>query len=522
MFNVLTSPLPALRPFPEGFENTRLHTVWHTIREDIFFLIDCEPLRPLYSDIGRSSTPVNVLLLLAVIAKMEHKSLKVFCRDLPGNLNAQYAVRAECLAALPSESTVKRFGRLITRYNKENQTDLLELTVSRLSISLTTRMGLVREQARIDTVMVNIYATTLSRYQLIYVCTAKLVRVLAKAGVTLPDRLQHFTDDGDFNFMTYHNTTDSEETKMELLLEDAVTARTLCGKSVRETSEYQTLERCLREQTFTGEDGKLHLRKKGDKALNSGILQSDVDPDATYRSKRGEEHRGYSLCVIDISNGRHHLVIAYCVFPNNVSDGEIASKLLSMLPPQDVAVTLVADGGFVGEMLKKIAQEKGWKIVNTDLPGRKTADCFADTQFNDAGTELYSCPNGKAPDHFSYYEKTESVTGWFTKDACEGCPLKEQCHPKEQKQFYVRRFSVKQKNRALSQRNRSTEEFKAFSHFRNGVESIFSVLRRYYRIDEISSHGLYRVTYHIGLMILAMNIQAFHADKMDKERKKTG
>ena len=522
MFNVLTKDPPApLRPFPAGFEETREHTRWKTIREVVFYMIDCEPFRCLYSTIGRGCIPVNVLLVLAVIAKMEHKSFKTFCKDLPGDLNAQYAAHADSLPALPSESTVKRFGRAIVRYNRVHKTDLLEDTVAKLSLSFSVIMGINQEMARVDTVMVNIYAAKLSRYQLIYVCTAKLVRLLVKEGVSLPDRLQHFTDDGDFNYMTYHNTTDSEETKMELLLEDVVAARTLCGESVRKTSEYKVLERCLAEQTFTGSDEKLHLREKGDKALNSGIMQTPVDPEATFRSKRGEEYRGYSLCVIDFSNEKHHLISSYCVVPNNVSDAKAACKLLDNLPHQNVSVTMVGDGGFIGEVLTKAAQEKGWKVVNTDLPGRKTADCFAETQFNDAGTELKFCPGGHAPDHFSYCEKTGSITCWFEKNACEGCPLKEQCQPKEQKRnpFYVRRFSIKQKNRALSQRNRSTEEFRAFSHFRNGVESIFSVLRRYYHIDEISSHGLYQVTYHIGLMILAMNIQAFHADLMDKEKK---
>lgn len=520
-------PADSAHPFPEGFAETRKGTVWETFRNYVFFMIDCSPYKCLYSEhMGRGSIPVNVMIGLAVFAQSANMSLKKFCRDLPGNLNVQYAVHADCLKALPSESSVKRFARAVILCHKEKNIDLIRGTVVDLSYRLSEMMSINRNRIRIDTVMVLIYATKLSRYQLIYVCTAGLVRTLVKKGIALPERLGHFTDDADYNYMTYHNTTDSEETKMDVLLGDAVVARDLCVKQGLDNpdlgiTEYQLLVRCLNEQTFTGDDGKLHLREKGDKALNSGILQTPVDPDATFRTKRGEAFQGYSLCVTDCSNGHHHLVMDYLLAKNNVGDGEIASALFETHPRQidrDGVTDVVGDGGFVGEKLAGVLQKLGWNLTNTDLPGRKTADFFADMQFNEGGTELMFCPGGKAPDHFKFYQKTGSVTGWFPKDACAECPLKGQCHPKEQKAFFTRQFSLKQKNRALSQRERGTEEFKELSHFRNGVESDFSVLRRRYRIDEINSHGMYRVAFHIGLMCLVMNVEAFHADLMDRER----
>ena len=105
-------------------------------------------------------------------------------------------------------------------------------------------MGVNMKSVRINTGLVNIYATKLLRYQLIYVCVAQIVREVVNSGVELPDCLKHFTDDGDFNFATYHNRTDSEETKMERLLKDAAVAMSLCKGSIQETSEHQILDQC--------------------------------------------------------------------------------------------------------------------------------------------------------------------------------------------------------------------------------------------------------------------------------------
>lgn len=52
-----------------------------------------------------------------------------------------------------------------------------------------------------------------------------------------------------------------------------------------------------------------------------------------------------------------------------------------------------------------------------------------------------------------------------------------------------------------------TDEFCELVHFRNGVESIPSLLRRRYKVDKIPTHGKKQTRLHFGFKIGALNFQ---------------
>ena len=117
MYHLLTEEnLPtSLLPFPEDLAAAIKNTDWKTYCNHIFFIIYCVPFRNLYSDhTWLKCLPVNPILFLGILDQRENVSLQKFCRNLPGNYNAQYAAHMDCLPSLPelpSESTVKHFGR---------------------------------------------------------------------------------------------------------------------------------------------------------------------------------------------------------------------------------------------------------------------------------------------------------------------------------------------------------------------------------------------------------------------------
>ena len=90
-------------------------------------------------------------------------------------------------------------------------------------------------------------------------------------------------------------------------------------------------------------------------------------------------------------------------------------------------------------------------------------------------------------------------------DACKGCPRYEECHPRENKTTAVLKLTKKQIIRAVEARNRGTELFSAESRYRNGVETIPSILRRRYRVDEMPVRGLSRTRFRFGIAIGGLN-----------------
>lgn len=67
-----------------------------------------------------------------------------------------------------------------------------------------------------------------------------------------------------------------------------------------------------------------------------------------------------------------------------------------------------------------------------------------------------------------------------------------------------------------------SEDFKKQSRFRNGVETIPSILRRKYGIDKIPVRGLIRSRFFFGCKIGALNIKKFCRYMQDEDKDKCG
>ena len=138
--------------------------------------------------------------------------------------------------------------------------------------------------------------------------------------------LEHYYDPNDFNRTICHSRSTDTDSRIEELLDDAEKLIERCGGGFAEDTEYQLLVRCLSEQTIV-EAGKRRLRTKED----GGMLQSPADPEATFREKAGEQHRG---CVgnIEESVGENGSVVTgYGYETNNTGDSAMLRDHLETL-----------------------------------------------------------------------------------------------------------------------------------------------------------------------------------------------
>ena len=108
--------------------------------------------------------------------------------------------------------------------------------------------------------------------------------------------MAHYYDPNDLNRVIYHCSDVDTGERFEVLLKDSDTLLEKCGSAFDDVTEYQLFIRCLSEQTIV-EDGKRRLRTKEDGTMDSDLMQSPVDPDATFRTKAGKQHRGYAANV---------------------------------------------------------------------------------------------------------------------------------------------------------------------------------------------------------------------------------
>lgn len=155
----------------------------------------------------------------------------------------------------------------------------------------------------------------------------------------------------------------------------------------------------------------------------------------------------------------------------------------------------------------KAGAEKNVDLITTDLKGTDVADIYADFKFSEDGKEIISCPAGHNPKSNVYDINTQKCKASFPIEQCKGCPCFTECNPK----LHVRVATIKLAKRtsyhAEQQRFFKTEKFKEYAHFRNGVETIPTALRKRHNIDKMPVRGLIRCRLYFGFKVAAMNVR---------------
>jgi len=478
--------------------------------EYIFPKIDERPYAVLYSTKdSRPNTPVNIQIGALLLKELTNLSDEELLTSLMFDIRFQYALHTTSYIEQPlSDRTLGRFRERCAAYETEHGVDLLHDTITSLSSEMAKIMKIDSSLKRMDSLMVESNIKRMSRLELLYTCMANLAKEVAGAQ-ELPEELKHYVEADDRNRVIYHNHSDQTSEKIAVVLKDAATLKTFCGTDYDESSNYQLLLRVLKEQTVQLEDGSYRLRTKEDGGMNAAILQNPADPDATFREKAGEQHRGYVANMIEAASEGCSIVEDYQYEQNTHSDSQFMKETLESMEKGTEPVTIVTDGAYSGTENSKLAEEKNVNLVSTNLTGRETDDILADFEFSGDGKKVTKCPGGYAPKSCSYNSVTGQCTVSFHRAQCDGCPYQKQCHPKMFKKVCRKTVSAKSSQRAQYQRERSTEEFKKNSRFRNGVETLPSILRRKYNVDRIPVRGLIRSRFIFGCKIGALNIQKF-------------
>ena len=486
----------------------------------IFPNIDEQVFAKLYSDVvSRPNTPVNVIVGGLLLEQLTNQSDDDMIASMMFDLRYKVALHTTGMAEQPiSDRTFGRFRERCENHRLETGEDLLHDCIVKLSAQMAEIMKIDRSLRRMDSMMISANIKRMSRLELLYHCTAKMVLYLQKAQEQIPEELHHYLDKEDENLTLYHNKTDDTSSKIDRILADDTILVKLCtGGKYDEVTEYQLLLRVLNEQTVLQEDGSYRLKEAGDPTMTGSILQNPSVPEATFRTKAGKEHRGYVANLVEEKGEDSSLVTDYQVEQNIHSDSEFMDEYIDNIGQQDEKVTVVADGAYSGKAQEEHAGDNNVEIFTTNLTGKEAKDIAADFEFNEDGTRVTRCPNGKEPKSCSC-SKAGICTVSFHKSDCENCPYRDQCQPKEYARTNHVTISARAKERAEKQRSRKTEEFKKMSAFRNGVETVPSFLRRLFDVDRMPVRGKGRVSFFFGCMVGALNVRKFCNCMLGRDR----
>ncbi|MDD4528138.1 MAG: transposase [Candidatus Margulisbacteria bacterium] len=478
--------------------------------EKIFPNINEKPFSVLYSDnASRPNTPVNVIIGSMILKEMLGDTDDELVESLMFDIRYQYALHTTSFEEQPlSDRTLSRFRERCITYETETGIDLIKSCINSLSSQIAEFMGIRKGLNRMDSMMVASNIKKLSRLELLYTCVSNLVNLMKRKEDDIPEELKHYCDADDQNKVIYHMRSENIDDKIKIVLKDASLLLHKCKGSYDESSEYQLLIRVIKEQTTTAADGNLELKSKNDETLDASILQNPSDPDATFRFKSGKEHRGYVANLIETVDENKSIITDYSYEQNIHSDSAFLKESIDGIAgTEEHKVTLVTDGAYGGLENIELSKEKHINLVTTNMQGRKATDIYAEFTFSEDGKKVLKCAGGQTPLTNKFNPQTEQCRITLDKNKCNQCPYKDQCNPKFNKKKASLIISWKSAERAKQQRYMKSENFKELARFRNGVESLPSILRRKYRVDKMPVRGKLRTKLHFGIKVAALNFQ---------------
>ena len=299
--------------------------------EHIFPLIDEEKFSVLYSDkASRPNAPVNVIVGGRILQEMLHLSDEEFMDSLLFDVRFQYALHTTSFKEQPiSDRTFSRFRRRCLTYETENGIDLIHDCVKELSEAMAAIMNINGKMKRMDSLMVASSIRKLGRMELLYTCVSDLVSFLHRVGMDeFLAGLEHYYDPNDYNRVIYHSRSEDAGERIGQILADADKLLKLCEGACDESSAYQLLVRVLKEQTIVDTDRTRRLKTKEDGGMDSNILQNPSDPDATFRSKAGKNHRGHTANVTESVGENGSIVTEYQYDQNTHSDSRFLNETI--------------------------------------------------------------------------------------------------------------------------------------------------------------------------------------------------
>ena len=475
--------------------------------EIIFPAINEERFSVLYSETkgSRPNNPVNAVVGSLILKELLRLTDDELLASILCDVRFQYALHTTSFKEQPfSDRTFSRFRERLYLYTLETGIDLLQEEMESMAEAFLNYLNIEPSMKRMDSVMVASNCKKMTRLEILYTCTANMIKAIHQADKTAVYKdLAHYLEAEDLNRTIYHRKNEDISARLQQVIDDATQLIAELGDDAFELPEYQLLRRVLMEQTEQDRTGKPIPKDK--KSITPDSLQNPSDPDATFRRKAGKNHKGYVGNIIETFDEQGAIITGYDYDINSHSDSQFCKETISKLGHQDEAATLLADGAYASTGNHEQATQNNIELVTTALIGKIPNPVQGDFIIDADQHEVIQCPAGNKPYKSRYYEKTGMYRASFNKKTCEQCPFNDQCGVKFQKKSACVMISEKMVQRASYLKKLSTEAYRTLSKKRNGVEGMPSVLRRRYHVDHIPVRGLVRTKIWFGFKIGAIN-----------------
>lgn len=406
-----------------------LNSKEHHFFEHIFKKIDEEKFRVLYSTgYSRPNVGVNQLVGSLILKHSSDWTYEELFKHLSFNVLSRHAIGINKWEEdIFSEASLFNFQNRLSRHFIESGEDLLEQVFDSLTAEQLEDFGIKGDIQRGDSFLMGSNIVDYTRLNLVLVVLLRLVRQLQKADKEKVSTLiEGYVKQTASQYIYRLNKSDfpKELAKLGAIYHAFYQA---FQSTYGEETVFKIFERVYFEH-FIVVDEKVEVVDS--KALNSGILMSPDDVDATYRKKGDKESKGFVGHISETANpaNEFNLISDLAVKANNVDDAKILEdRIDKMVEKTPDLAEYHGDGLYGNPTVDEKMKRYGIKQVQSTMRGRKSGAKIRLNQQGD-GTIIASCEGGQK---VAVTEKVKTYRAEFDVSKCNACPLKDVCGAKE-------------------------------------------------------------------------------------------
>ena len=115
------------------------------------------------------------------------------------------------------------------------------------------------------------------------------------------------------------------------------------------------------------------------------MLQNPSDSDATFRVKANKQHREYVANLTETVVEKGSLITDYQYDVNTHSDASFMKESIENTEPSDTEVTIITDGAYNSEEIRKLAAEKIYESFQQNFSEENPGRSYQNSRYRKMG-----------------------------------------------------------------------------------------------------------------------------------------
>lgn len=495
----------------------RLEGSWAEIfYREIFCKIDETIFQVLYSEkYSRPNTPVNILVGAELLKSWFRWTDEELFEQCAFNIQVRYALGERSFEGeLFSERTLYYFRTALSEHMCQTGVNLVEEVFKSLTDEHMERFEIKSGAQRMDSTLLSSNIRSYSRIGLLAEVISRFYRELSTT-----DQSTYESEFGPYvryssRQFCYRLSSDRLSETLEEIGGFLRWILECFSTSYKVSKGYRLIGRVFEEHfQLVENDGKAEaaIVVKSPEEMCSDTLQSPDDEDATFRSKRGEGHRGYAVNASETCDEVNpiQLLTDVAVALNNTDDSQFFKERVPAIADRMRVDDMITDGAYGSEEGDELCEELGIDHIQSGIRGRKPDEeklHLSDFTFHtNEDNQVVTCPNGKQTE-VKIGRTEDRRIAHFRAEVCQGCPLLEKCPTKHRKRDGGRTLHFTKAEQRKAQRRQQCDAYlESGKNPRAAVEGTMRQFKHYLPYGKLPLRGKYRVAQYVLATAIMIN-----------------